>query len=349
MPVDQDVLRRLAFIRYLHTLGIEQARLPVPLSSASLLMLHDAVEGFLILATDRLGAKASPNFEKYWETLSPHLPDGVDLAVQQGMKRLNKARVNLKHYDARPDPATIDMAVADTATFMAANTILVFGVDYDTVSMADVISQAPVRDLVRKAEAASEAGDQTAAMIVLVDALNDLFDPHSPKPWGLATSPLMFGRKIDRAMSEGLIERMLRPLATDRFGAGRDASTLAAQIAQVTEVSKTLQDAMRMVSLGLDFAEYQRFRSLTPTRSVFGDMRREYKAPRGYAPTRDDFTFCHQFVVTASLRLAAAEANLAQPAWIPTDKPVWQVEYETVAEMREAEDDGTVTAASATA
>jgi hypothetical protein len=36
-----EVVRRLAYIRYLHTLGVGQARRPQPASSAAVLMWHD--------------------------------------------------------------------------------------------------------------------------------------------------------------------------------------------------------------------------------------------------------------------------------------------------------------------
>ena len=72
--------------------------------------------------------------------LSPaKLPGGVDLVVKQGMARLNRVRVGLKHHGVQPGKAAIDQNLADAATFFAANTPLVFGIDYDQVSMADVI------------------------------------------------------------------------------------------------------------------------------------------------------------------------------------------------------------------
>jgi hypothetical protein len=162
MPVDPMTMRRLAYIRYLHQLGTDQARLPEPQSSASVLVLHDAVESFLLLAAEHLNVTPPHEFDKYWDALSPNRQQGgVDLSGKQGMKRLNKVRVNLKHHGAHPDTATIGQAVRDTATFLAANTTVVFGLDYQTISMADVLAQEPVRDLVRKAETESSDGDHT--------------------------------------------------------------------------------------------------------------------------------------------------------------------------------------------
>ena len=124
--------------------------------------------------------------------LSPaKLTGGVNLAVKQGMVRLNKIRVNLKHHGVQPGKAAIDQNLADAATFFAANTRLVFDVDYDQVSMADVIEQEKVRELVRKAETANPSGDYVSAMVALSDACELLLMPRRSDSW--RPSPLRLG------------------------------------------------------------------------------------------------------------------------------------------------------------
>jgi hypothetical protein len=70
---------------------------------------------------------------------------------------------------------------------------------------------------------------------------------------------------------------------------------------------------------GIDYAAYLRFVSLTPGHADSMDGKRDYRAPKGYAPTRDDVEFCYQFVVSASLRLTEAHAHLAPPPWLAGD------------------------------
>ena len=67
MSLSQDEASRLAFIRYLHHQGVQQGRLPEPQSSAAVLLLHDAVEAFLLLAAEHLGAAAPREFGQYWD------------------------------------------------------------------------------------------------------------------------------------------------------------------------------------------------------------------------------------------------------------------------------------------
>lgn len=333
MPLNPDTVRRLAFIRYLHTLGTEQARLPEPLSSACVLTLQDAVESFLILATDHFGAGASPNFDRYWEKLAPHLPDGVGLAVEQGMKRLNKARVNLKHYGARPDAESIALAVRDTATFMASNTMLVFGIDYESVSMAHVIVQEPVRELVTKAESASASGDRIGAMIALADAFEMLFEPHQPdrSTWGQGSSPLAFGPRLASSLKADRIARLLD--AGQHRIHGHDCQQMGEQIEALTRIVDEVRPAVRMAALGVSFSAYQRFQTLTPVAARFINGRTEYRAPEGYKPSSEEYAFCLQFVVSVSLRLADLDAHMAPPGWLPPADQWGQHRWVTVAEV----------------
>jgi hypothetical protein len=75
------------------------------------------------------------------------------------MERLNRVRVNLKHHGSIPGTQQIADARADVDAFLAANTQAVFGVDYDTVTMTEMVPQKPVRTKIRAAAKAEAAGD----------------------------------------------------------------------------------------------------------------------------------------------------------------------------------------------
>jgi hypothetical protein len=94
-----------------------------------------------------------------------------------------------------------------------------------------------------------------------------------------------------------------------------------------------LQTAMRVTVLGIDFAAYQRFHTLTPhVTKTWGA--KTYKAPVGYAPSRAEVDFCAQFVVDAAIRLAAANAQLDQPSWRSPDRSPYAEKWETIAEKK---------------
>lgn len=336
MSIDLGTARRLAYIRYLYQLGIDQARLPEPLSSACVLMLHDAVESFLILAAERYGVALPREFEKGMDALRPHVGDGSGLAAVQGMRRLNKVRVALKHHDGHPSSQTIEQAVSDTSTFLTANTQLVFGVDYQSLSMVQVISQPDVRKLAEAAEAANAEGDHVRAMMKLRLAFDELFAEHEPKRVG-RTSEFAFGPSIGPfKVQRRAISTLLR-LADSKRLHGHDADRLAEQFTQAVDIVESLQAGMRLIVLGVEYPSYLRFIKLVPAYFDTLDGKRHWRVPVGYAPDDDAYAFCVQFIVTASLRLAAAEAQLTDPAWMSRDE--WgRTKWEDFEEPTEADE-----------
>lgn len=300
MTVNQR--RRMAHVRYLHQLGIDQAKLPDPQASVSVLLLHDAVESFLALVGDHVGV-APREFEKYWPEIKKNLPGETGLPLQAGMFRLNKVRVALKHYGAQPNLETIEQLVVDTATFLAASTQLVFDADYSSITMVDLIGQDLPHQLAHEAEAAMTNGDITTGMKRLREAFDQLFAAHLPVSVGLRRSDFSFG-----------------PMQRELSFFPRTGTDLDDVVKRLVEAVHPIQEGMRLVSLGLDYSEFLRFDRLTPQYSsnYRGGIR--WTAPQGYAPDQEAFDFCMQFVVKAALRLAAAEARAADPAWTRRDQ-----------------------------
>jgi hypothetical protein len=268
------------------------------------------------MAGEHLGAPSIYEFEKYWDALNPSkLAGGIELPVQQGMKRLNRQRVALKHHGSHPNLTTVELIKNDTATFLTAASQLVFGVDYNAISMSSVIPQEAVRDLVLAADAANTSGDRVEAMIALVDAWEELFHPWPRTKAIEDSSPLRFGPSIGRTLAEYEIAAYLYDENASRRHPRRNEE-IGRQIAAITDVVTALQDAARLTAIGVDYTEYLHFRALTPHRSDYMTGRRTYSAPNNYAPSEENVTFCIQFVVTAALRLATAEAQLVEPPWI---------------------------------
>lgn len=287
-----------------------------------------------MLCAEHLNAQGSHDFEKYWDVLSPaKLANGVALIGRPSMRRLNRVRVALKHHGAHPDQNTIALLVEDTAAFFAANTPAVFGLDYRTISLAEAIADESVRQFVRQAEAAASEDDHLAAMIALGDAFDELFESSIGTYQGWEPPPLEFGPTV-QPVSEFKAATVLRPSEqSGRRWGSREHEVLAGQISVMSEVLGMLQTAMRITVLGIDFAAYQRFHTLTPhINKTWGA--KTYRAPVGYAPSRDEVDFCTQFVVDAAIRLAAANAQLVQPSWRSEDRPSYAEDWKTIAEKK---------------
>jgi hypothetical protein len=315
--LDLGTVNRLAFIRLLYLQGIEQARLPEPLSFTSLLTFHDAVELFLVLAADRLGAplpRRDPNFLDYWQILrrTESFPDGVELSGQPGMDRLNRYRNALKHAGAWPGREAVEDALASTASFFENNTPVAFGVAFAAINMADVVPQESTRGMVTAATAAAAKQDFKEAMGLLAEAYDELLsDKHRPR--GFAT----FGQTISFPMREGDIAKVLRQPHQPRGPMPPNPAPLAQQIVKMTEAIQEMQRGLRIMALGIDFRQFIRFEKLTPHVAWFMDGHKERFTQAGYGPTREEFDYCCQFLVTVALRLAELDVHAARPEWWP--------------------------------
>jgi hypothetical protein len=325
------VINRLAFIRVLYQQGIEQAGRPEPLSFASLLTFHDAVELFLVLAADHLGAtlpRRDPNFLDYWQILRPteSFPAGVELSGQPGMDRLNRYRNALKHAGAWPGREAVEDTMASTASFFENNTPVAFGVAFDAIDMTDVVPQDNARARLKAAADAEAAGDRKEAMAQLAEAFEELFRPYAGRPFGQAEA-YGFGRTVQSGpgFPVGMGSAMNTVGQALRSNQTRGLVVIGKKVDdkfnQLDDVVAALQRGMRVVAVGLDYARYNRFEQLTPKVWNSGDQR-QVQVDSDYAPTRGEYDDCVQFVITAALRLAELEADAADPSWLRA-RPGW--------------------------
>ncbi|WP_335992374.1 hypothetical protein, partial [Glycomyces sp. MUSA5-2] len=317
MSATSDEVEHLAFIKYLHQLGVEQARLSYPMASVSILLFHDAVESFLRLAAKRFSLTPPNDFMEYWDKLGKKLPGATVLPNKPGMFQLNKHRVNLKHHGIQPSPRDIGSAVTEVAAFFAGATQTVFGEDYETVSLVDIISQAEVKTFAEKAEDLASAGNIVAAMTYLRRAFDELFNPDRPGS-GLRTgSPLAFDLSSLSQLREKAFAASRSLEAPDPSEAEERLKDVLNELAQLGSALRPLRLGVMFAALAIDFGEFLRFDRLVPIpEGPYDDGTIHWLAGTGYAPDRDEFNFCLQFVVTAALRMAAAEGHAADPAWL---------------------------------
>lgn len=318
--LDPLTMKRLAFIRILFQQGNDQSRRPEPLACTAVLSYHDAVEHFLALAAEHLGATL-PNhiqFMKYWDELHPNRCQcGVELSTKTGMDRLNRLRNGFKHAGSMPGLAAVAQARGDVAAFFEDNTPKVFGVQFDAINMADLIPQEDVRELVKEAAAEEDRGDRAEAMALLREAFTALISSHvhqyvsNYSPYALHP-PFSIGP--DLAPSPRF--RVVRGAGAQD---GRGPSTdLGGYIERLAGVAGAAQMALRVMTLGLDYHAFVRFDHLAPHvhYAVNLDNRFVAKHP-DYAPTSEHYRFCEQFVITAALRRAETESVAEPPPWLP--------------------------------
>lgn len=283
--IDESKMRRLATIRYMHHMAIEQSTKPEPLNVVAVLLFHDAVELFLALVSEHLNAgKTGQSFMEYWEAINSKLPR-QDFAQKDAMKRLNTARTGFKHSGILPSKSEIDTFRISVTAFFNENAEKIFGILFDTISMASLVRDDAVRQSLEGAEVLVNQGDTESALKKIAIAFQQLtynfewrvFNEHNSFPF----DPLRFSRlsSIPKSPPE-----------------------LASFAKDVEKAVDKLQEQIKILSLGIDYRRYVQFRMMTPPASLMASG--EYQAiGSGKALSPQEYNFCYGFVIENALRL----------------------------------------------
>ncbi|WP_433355579.1 hypothetical protein ACQP25_17110 [Microtetraspora malaysiensis] len=294
---------------------MKHSQRPAPLSATALLSFHDAVENFLGLAADHLQVKVNSkiNFMEYWGRIKDETD--LDLPGKTSMNRLNDARVGLKHHGNFPSPQTIEQSRDAVRNFFTGATRMVFSADFDTIDMVDLVTQAKIAQLLREAQTHADIGDYIQAMAGLYLALEALLDhyAHGPGTHSWYSSRFSFGPALRNSMFDSLHY-------------GRDG--IEQRLTDLSSVAREIQEAMRVVALGIDFPSYVRFQVLAPT--VHGYMNGSYRysvTKSVESLTADDYSWARNFVIEAALNAATADEVLElgsaqiEANWNPEQPP----------------------------
>ncbi|GHO51442.1 hypothetical protein [Ktedonospora formicarum] len=283
--LEEAEMRRLAMIQYMYTQAVEQVSKPEPLNMLAVLTFHDAVELFLALAAEHLNVgKEDQKFVTYWDVINPVLPN-KDFGQRASMTRLNKARVGWKHYGIQIPGPDIESFHSSVTDFFQENTPKVFGIAFDEIAMAMLVQDEDVRDLLLKAEKLNSSSDLKAAIKEISIAFLILFHGFE---WNAMRQNSIHLRGVSRRTSPRI-----------EHEAPKELSRFAREIEK--EIS-TLHEQVRLLSLGIDYRRYMRFKSLTPTAVLY--MSGKYETlGNGKAQYHQDFLFCYSFVIECALRL----------------------------------------------
>lgn len=314
MLSDPIKFRRLAFIKYLSSIGFEQAERPEPMCHVALLTFHDAVEIFLNLASEHLDAsiKNNQNFIDYWTSISDKLTTGTILTEKTAMMRLNKARVNLKHYGISPNKAELEDFKIITKIFFEENTKSIFGIDFSSISLIDLIQCVDAKVDLKTAEKLLQEGKIEESLEKIAFSFAKLFKDYKIKvkeryghyPFTFS-SPYVGVNAISYEGSE----------------LGEEISIFSSDVeSAIDELESSLselQDIVEIIGLGIDFRKYTTFNLLKPRIKKVStwfdpektkEKRWKYEiikndpGSRG-EPTSQDVQFCIDFVIECAIIL----------------------------------------------
>lgn len=292
---DETTVRRLSLVRQLYRQGLEQSYQSEPTAFFSILSFQDAVELFLATTAEFVDAKVGKNtaFTSYWDLINARLKE-EKISNKVAMNRLNKARVDLKHYGILPNVSEIETSRVATSLFLADSTQIVYGLEFEKLSLVDLISSEKTKNRLKKAEGEIKEGNVQRAIAEVAIGFHELvyeYESHYKDSFGrtkfLPNHSFTFDSSFHQQMSELAVGK--------NFKRSWD---------KVVESVEATQQAVRIMAMGLDYRKYVVFDRLTP--HVAFSLNRTPQAtfgPRSPDVNDEEFRFCLDFVVDSAFSL----------------------------------------------
>jgi len=286
-----DLMKRLIYSKYL----LNRARLLQQegnelACAEAILTAHDSVEMLIRVIAEFVNAKQSERFMEQLRLIEKET--GKEPPCMAAMDRLNHLRVSFKHKGNLPHPANVAELMPSVTDFCPAVTSQYLGLDYETVSLAELIQNAGARAKVKEAEAAKTADKIRDAICALRMAFDILHDEAREK----CKSILIRG--VDAPGFEFL----------PRVGKAISSLAKIFKLEALTLAVHQLVETVNGMLLGIEPAKFRRFSEITPFPSYRGFQRNvEYLwRPKRPELRPEDFDFCHEFVIDFALRLVSS-------------------------------------------
>ena len=281
--MDSSTVKRLALVRHLFNVGVEQSRQAEPTNCISLLSFHDAVEWFLQLTTEHYGiSKQDQTFMGYWDVITAKL--GEPLHQQEAMKRMNRARSQLKHHGILPASTDVESFRVSTTNFFIENTPLVFDKNFDTISLVDFVNSQNVRSKLLDAQEMIKNDRVKDALKEIALAFEIMVDEYRRDESNHRSAPFYFGSNL--AFLNSLFMR--------------EGGKMGEFINRVGEAITPMQNAVTILCLGLDYRKHVKFKSIAP------NVTRLLPGYDVYEPEKcgtQDLQFCFDYVIESAIHL----------------------------------------------
>lgn len=291
------IIKRLALIKYLYKFGIEQSKQTEPFASFSILSLHDSIEMFLKLLAEHINIKSDDfKFLDYWSCIP-------SLTLKESMRNLNARRVNIKHKGLLPSKADIEISRVNSTDFFEQNTSTQFGIDFNEISLFSLIQYDKIRQYLEVAQKALNENRIESCIETIAIAFDELISSYEDsKSSYYGNSPFYFGKDLTF-------------LSSFHIGIGRAwddkvGSRLGEFVDKVKDSLDGIQKAVKIMSFGIDYKKFVKFKLLTPTimRTKGGKHVEQIRGKKKW--TVANCQYCIDFVLDCSLKLQEFEFDI---------------------------------------
>jgi hypothetical protein len=292
---------RLAFVRLTLQQSVHQAGQPHPMSALAILTAHDAVDLYLQLACSTLSI--TPKSDYLMGQLDALEAKGIAIPLKAEVKRLNEMRNILKHKGIMPSQFDIESIVSHAHQFITDLAPTIFGARLEQATSLELVQCEAVRAILREAQAASSSGQYEIALSKAMIAFYELMRDHDQRASStFGRSPFAPGEYIPYLSSE--IEEEF----CSKY------PKLLSEIESLVVSYNDIQTTMRVLTVGINYKKYLRFRVLCPTLSMneAGKIVAD-SGKRTKLPTPADIAYCIDFVIESALQLQSLDLGLLYP------------------------------------
>lgn len=156
--MDIEIIRRICLARHLFELGTASIKQKNDLYLFSAVnLLQDAVEAFLLAVADAVGASLDVRtaFDKYFVKINEKL-SGKELPLKNKLLRLNRIRVDSKHYGIQPSRDECEKLPIIVRAFFEDVSASILNINFSTISVIDLINEGAIKDLLLEAKSCLE-------------------------------------------------------------------------------------------------------------------------------------------------------------------------------------------------
>lgn len=290
------IIRRLALIKYLYKMGVQQSVQVETVAGFSILLFHDCVEMFLLLVAEHNDIKSDNlNFMGYWDKFP-------NLTLKESMRAVKDRRVSAKHKGQFPSKSDIEISRISVTDFLEQNSKNQFGVEFRNISLLDLVAYENVKSYLEKAQSNIDNHEYDESLIsskIAFETLLYSYELNKKDNW--YNNLLDIGQKINNKY-EYLVGQ-----------SGREVEWFK----DITKTTNQMREVLKITALGIDFKRYSVFQFLTP--EVYRDISGDYsptslrkQSERGLKIDGGNCQFCIDFVLDCSIKLQEFDFDVNQ-------------------------------------
>jgi hypothetical protein len=146
---------------------------------AAVNLMQDAVEAFLLAVAEVVGASVEQktSFDEYLNRIDAKLSP-QRLSFRLPLLRLNRLRVNSKHYGIKPDRAEVEELAMSSRQFLEESSSTILGVSFWSVGLIDLLDDGDTKTYLLDARQAVEQGEFAKCLIECRKVIYIHFEQH---------------------------------------------------------------------------------------------------------------------------------------------------------------------------